>query len=849
MAENDSFVFNLSAENKSQTLKISIIDDRISLILENKSANNEIYFSEINLSQLQQVCKAFEKMNSLKEAFLLLADTIEAGNIFLIEQNDTINLKLTIKTEKQEYPAFNIELILDQEQNNENEQIQQEQEQVQEPEQNVLKNNFEILPVKFDYQGNREAEEKYGEQTKNTTEYNKPIIKSDYKQPIVQLEYIEPILQVHYPDGTTKSKALPPRIQTIDGKTPDINEEQFRYIREQMNKSVGRGENKSHYSTSSVPVSSFNNILTALTEKNNANNSANKEAEDIREVEPQTQYQSQIQTQYGQNISQYSTRSVNTTPVYNSVQQQQEFYNKKNVLSRSPPRNKTIEVAPRMINKSQNVYHNYSNSTHIQNNALYSQYQKAIAQSQIVKPTNQNNKKSNTKFGSFATVIPLKQIKRPPNQQSKIALQRQQKQQQQKVIPIKYKQPKPQPKPPVQTIPQTQEKPYEYDPNIFQQQLSIPYVYKAPSLPQPKETNEPFEYSMEQQRERFQSQLRIQQELVNSKTPIFPSVLPTKIMDTKFEFPQGKDYEEKLLSEIKAQDQGFQPIFNTQYNESQYEDQYYQNNQSIQTQVLPIIYQQNNIQGNEEINQQIKQQIQNYNEQNIDKMNDMKVTTQNDDKEEDLENNEVIEDNENNQEEKQVENQEEDIEALYKNEEGYIIFRNGILRGIIHKYSEIDEIISKIQDKLLKGAKFNLLYKAFTHGDKASTFHEKCDGHPITLTLIETTEGVRFGGFTKKSWDGKNLKKQDNDAFVFSIDTGKCFDVKKNEPAIGCYPKFGPVFFGCQIRIYDNFFTKGGTTCYKGLNYNTDKDYELNNGQKTYIVKDMEVYEIETIDI
>ena len=205
----------------------------------------------------------------------------------------------------------------------------------------------------------------------------------------------------------------------------------------------------------------------------------------------------------------------------------------------------------------------------------------------------QNNKKSNAQFGSFAQVIPLKQIKRPPNQQSQIVRQRQQ--QQQKVMPIKYKQQ--QPKPQVQMIPQTltQEKPYEYDPNIIQQQLSIPYVYTAPSMPQLEEANEPYEYNMEQQRERFQSQLRMQQELVNSKTPIFPSVLPTKIMDTKFEFPQGKDYEERLLSEIKAQDQGFQPIYNnTEYNESQYEDQYYQNNQSIQSQVLPIIYQQNN---------------------------------------------------------------------------------------------------------------------------------------------------------------------------------------------------------------------------------------------------------------
>ena len=63
----------------------------------------------------------------------------------------------------------------------------------------------------------------------------------------------------------------------------------------------------------------------------------------------------------------------------------------------------------------------------------------------------------------------------------------------------------------------------------------------------------------------------MQQEIVNAKTPIFPKILPTKIMDTKFEFPQGRDYEEKLLSEIKAQDHELQPFFNndTIYNNGQ----------------------------------------------------------------------------------------------------------------------------------------------------------------------------------------------------------------------------------------------------------------------------------------
>ena len=75
------------------------------------------------------------------------------------------------------------------------------------------------------------------------------------------------------------------------------------------------------------------------------------------------------------------------------------------------------------------------------------------------------------------------------------------------------------------------------------------------------------------------------------------------------------------------------------------------------------------------------------------------------------------------------------------------------------------------------------------------------------------------------------------------------FDVEKNQPAIGCYPMCGPVFFGCQIRIYDKFFTNGGTTCLAGFNYSTKIDYELNNGKKEFIVKDMEIYSIETVDV
>ena len=188
-------------------------------------------------------------------------------------------------------------------------------------------------------------------------------------------------------------------------------------------------------------------------------------------------------------------------------------------------------------------------------------------------------------------------------------------------------------------------------------------------------------------------------------------------------------------------------------------------------------------------------------------------------------------------------------DQLYRTEEDRVIFRNGILYGIIKKYSEIEKVVGKIQSILQKGARFKIVYKATELGDRAATFHQQCDNVDISLILIETVKGVRFGGFTTKNWKGNCEQKVDNDAFVFSVDKNKIYEVIKNEMAIGCYPKFGPVFFGCQIRVYDNFFNKNSTTCHKKLNFKTNEDYELNNGEQFFTVKDIEVYSVEGMDI
>ena len=112
--------------------------------------------------------------------------------------------------------------------------------------------------------------------------------------------------------------------------------------------------------------------------------------------------------------------------------------------------------------------------------------------------------------------------------------------------------------------------------------------------------------------------------------------------------------------------------------------------------------------------------------------------------------------------------------------------------------------------------------------------------------MVETNKGKRFGGYTTCSWKGDCIDKKDKEAFIFSLDKMMTYDNIPGEDAIGCYPNFGPVFSGCQIRIYDNAFTKGGTTYERELNYNTEEDFELTGGERIFGIKEIEVYEVIT---
>ena len=182
------------------------------------------------------------------------------------------------------------------------------------------------------------------------------------------------------------------------------------------------------------------------------------------------------------------------------------------------------------------------------------------------------------------------------------------------------------------------------------------------------------------------------------------------------------------------------------------------------------------------------------------------------------------------------------------------------LYEIVQTPDELYLIINKILYKLNKYKKnYNIpnyenklqfsiiiLFDSSFNGDSAYEFHKRCDLKYNTISIIETTSGHRFGGYTSECFESPNeyFDKKDNLSFVFSLDKMKIYDVIKGKYAISCDKNYGPYFRDDHICIVDEFFTKESGTCIKGKGFNTTKNYELNSGKKYFTIKRLQVFQI-----
>ena len=844
MIETDIDKFKLNSNDRELSLKISIIDNKeILMVLTNKTTQRK-FTNLFSLPELKNLSKAFYSSVSIKDAYLIIKNTIESGRL-AIEEDDkekSIDIELDISLASGDFPPFSIKLLED----SNSSQVKENPSDIQ-----------QVPPQNLNYQNNIAGK---------TTELQS-IVQSDVKPPILELEYIEPILQVHYPDGTTKNTALPPRIQGVNGQTPNITQEQFESIRELVNRNTTidkfspvKDIPKLNRSNSLAGGLYSNQTMPQTKNNNTANNPFNKTEIPVQNNNQVNLPINNAKTAFGINNNNNLNRTNNfqkanfipnngniafnnnmgSRPTVSAFNTNTNYLNHRiatNRASSTPSHQNFQKFNP---NQAQNAYQQFQENNNYQqnpfqnplNNKIQSQYgsNTEIYNPNRLNPRSQNIlPNSNLNMTNIQPIRPsqtLIQAKQSEIQDRLLAIQKQQ----QRVQEMQQK---------VAQIQQQNQQKYIMQQKISNaQQLDPNNQYNKFAQVRLLNGNNP-QLGVNQQQQQIrhapsfeyyqppQQQLNSKNsnEIKNSKTQMFSQQNPFK---TQISSPISARIPINKVNSDEISERNI-----TLANMASLQNQQNPNLQTLQAVTLPKKSEQNLYQQQQYQNQM---QIQNQNER-LEEISQRSI-------------------NQNEELKSQIsqisQTQSEgglNIEALFMTEEGKIIFRNGLLRGIIHKYAEIDDVVSKIQDIFLKGVKFNLVYKAFDLDDRASTFHSRLDNLEMSLILIETDKGVRFGGFTTKNWKGNNIKKIDNYSFVFSLDKKKIYEVIKNQPAIGCYPKYGPVFFGCQIRIYDEFFKKGGTTCHKGLNFNTTQDYELNNGEKTFFVKDIEAYSLETIDV
>ena len=163
------------------------------------------------------------------------------------------------------------------------------------------------------------------------------------------------------------------------------------------------------------------------------------------------------------------------------------------------------------------------------------------------------------------------------------------------------------------------------------------------------------------------------------------------------------------------------------------------------------------------------------------------------------------------------------------------------------------QIVKDIDEELLIGdmitnlktKKYRLLYRASRDGDSANKFHSICDNSNNLIILVKTQKGLRFGGFTSNKFKVSSHMKYDNNAFLFSLDLKKVYKITPGEYAIYCYYNSGPCFSQGSLYIPNNFFKKYGKTSLDGGPYQFKKDYEINNGEEKFLVKELEIFQVQ----
>ena len=183
---------------------------------------------------------------------------------------------------------------------------------------------------------------------------------------------------------------------------------------------------------------------------------------------------------------------------------------------------------------------------------------------------------------------------------------------------------------------------------------------------------------------------------------------------------------------------------------------------------------------------------------------------------------------------------------------------NNINDNIIPKKTLLDSLISSDSEKniLLCSSGYDstkytlkLLYKSLNDTDDVSIFHKKCDNKRNIFILILTLDNKKFGFFTSIGLTSVQQTNCDNKAYLFKLNKEEidCFHIKYGETSH--YDSNEHILYlgGEQLIIRDKFLSNASFCGLKMKNYKTNFNYQINNGNKNFIIKELEVYCISEI--
>lgn len=179
----------------------------------------------------------------------------------------------------------------------------------------------------------------------------------------------------------------------------------------------------------------------------------------------------------------------------------------------------------------------------------------------------------------------------------------------------------------------------------------------------------------------------------------------------------------------------------------------------------------------------------------------------------------------------------------------------GIEGSKILKKEDIELIKKWIDEKNSEKINFKLLWRATEHGKSAKEFHSRCDEKGSTITIIKSTIGRIFGGYTTLDWLSPPTSMydaylgNDPDAFIFSIDNKTKLTCNYQERVICCNINYGPTFGdGFDIHVKDNLTCQSSST----IGYSYGKNEKItsythltgNTASAQFTPEEVEVYSV-----